>query len=297
MEATFLRRPACLLAMAFFLAPSSAHGGQYQNASPARSAPDAAPDAALHPVASSAPSPAPGPAERSLDLPLGDGRSLRVLLSIPPKPRGTLIMLAGGTGDIDLKKDGTLGHAHNFVVRTRRLWTQKGYAVFIPDTIHHTNLRGMRSSPPYAHLIESLISLAHRQGAGPVFLLGTSQGAIAAVNGAAHAPPGSLAGVILTESVSVMGGSGETVFSAAPNRIDVPVLIVANRADTCAVAPPQAAGKIAQAMTASRDVHVLMVSGGITQSAKDCGSLTPHGYFGIEDQVVTEISKWLEAHS
>lgn len=153
------------------------------------------------------------------------------------------------------------------------------------------------SSPAYAHLIESLISLAHREGAGPVFLLGTSQGAIAAVNGAAHARPGGLAGVILTESVSVMGGSGETVFSAAPNRIDVPVLIVANRADTCAVAPPQAAGKRAQAMTASHDVHVLMVSGGITQSAKDCGSLTPHGYFGIEDQVVTEISKWLEVHS
>nr|WP_206364850.1 hypothetical protein [Sphingomonas populi] len=132
--------------------------------------------------------------------------------------------------------------------------------------------------------------------AGPVFLPGTSQGSIAAMNGAAHAPAGSIAGVVLTESVSVMGGSGETVFDASPERVRVPALIVANRDDRCDVAPPGAAPKIAAAMTASRDVRVLMVAGGVTRSAKDCGSLTPHGYYGIEDVVVGKISGWMEAN-
>ena len=44
-------------------------------------------------------------------------------------------------------------------------------------------------------------------------------GAIAAVNGADQTVPGDIAGVVLTETVSVMGGSGKTVFSADPEKI------------------------------------------------------------------------------
>ncbi|GCD51300.1 hypothetical protein NBRC106471_2856 [Acetobacter pasteurianus subsp. pasteurianus LMG 1262 = NBRC 106471] len=36
---------------------------------------------------------------------------------------------------------------------------------------------------------------------------------------------------MLSESVSVMGGSKETVFSATPQKVTVPVLIVANQDD------------------------------------------------------------------
>ena len=116
------------------------------------------------------------------------------------------------------------------------------------------------------------------------------------MNGAAHAAPGSIAGVVLTESVSVIGGSGETVFTADPQLVRAPALVVANRDDRCNVAPPQAAHRIAASMTASRDVRVLMVSGGTTRSSKDCGSLTPHGYYGIEGQVVSDISRWMDEH-
>ncbi|WP_156370221.1 hypothetical protein [Novosphingobium sp. Leaf2] len=70
--------------------------------------------------------------------------------------------------------------------------------------------------------------LAHAQARAPVILLGTSQGAIAAMNGAAHAAPASINGVVLSESVSVMGGSGETVFDADPDKVRVPALVVAS---------------------------------------------------------------------
>jgi len=141
------------------------------------------------------------------------------------------------------------------------------------------------------------VALAHREGPGPVFLLGSSQGSIAAMNGAAHAVPGSVAGVVLTESVSVLGGSHERVFDADPARVTVPALVVANRDDACDVAPPADAPRIAAAMTHSPTVKVLTVSGGVTRSVKACGSLTPHGYYGIEDQVVDAIARWMDAHS
>jgi pimeloyl-ACP methyl ester carboxylesterase len=168
--------------------------------------------------------------------------------------------------------------------------------VLIPDSINRANLRGMRSSPGYARLVNRLIGFAHDQVAVPVFLLGTSQGSIAAMNGAAHAPPGTIAGVILTESVSVMGGSHETVFDADPQEVRVPALVLANQDDRCDVAPPAMAPRIAAAMRHAPDVKVAMVSGGISKSTKDCGSLTSHGYYGIENQVVNLMCEWMQSH-
>jgi hypothetical protein len=235
--------------------------------------------------------------ERVFDLPLADGDHQRVLYATPPHPWATIVMLPGGAGDVGIERDGDVQHDDNFVVRTRALWVAKGYAVLIPDTIDRANLRGVRSSPEYARLISGLVEFAHTQAQGPLFLLGTSQGAIAAMNGAAHATSGSVSGVVLTESVSRMGGSHETVFSADPQDVTIPALIVANQDDACDVAPPQDAPQIAAALSHSRDVHILHVSGGITKSRKPCGSLTPHGYYGIEVPVVEQISQWMHDHA
>jgi len=234
--------------------------------------------------------------ERVFDLPAPDGQHQHVLYAAPAQPRGTVVMLPGGAGDVGLERDGDVRHDNNFVVRTRALWVAKGYAVLIPDALDHANLRGVRSSPQYAALVGDLVDYAHSQAAGPVYLVGTSQGSIAAMNGAAHARPGSVAGVVLTESVSVMGGSHETVFDADPAGVRVPALVVANSDDQCNVAPPADASRIAAAMTRSVDVKVLRVSGGINRSSKLCGSLTPHGYYGIEPQVVGGITDWMADH-
>lgn len=234
------------------------------------------------------------PDERILDLPLAGGLTQRVLYATPAQPRAAIVMLPGGAGDVGLDDDGDISHGHNFVVRTRASWVARGYAVLIPDTIDQTNLRGLRSSPQYAALVGSLARFAQSQAKAPVFLLGTSQGSIAAMNGAAHASAGLIAGLILTESVSRMGGSHETVFSASPEAVRMPALVVANRDDQCDVAPPEDAPRIAAAMTASPKVDVLSVSGGIDKSRKACGSLTPHGYYGIEADVIDGIARWID---
>lgn len=235
--------------------------------------------------------------QRAVDLPLGDGLSQRVLYDAPPNPRATLVMLPGGSGDIGVRRDGDLRHADNFVVRTRTDWVARGYAVLIPDTVDQANLRGLRSSPVYGRLVDGLATYARDQAAAPVFLVGTSQGTIAAVNGAAHARPGLIAGLVLTESVSVPGRrSTETVFDADPQGVRVPVLVVANRDDACDVAPPEMAPRIAAAMAHAPSVRVLTVGGGMQRSDRACGSLSPHGYYGIEQEVVGGIAGWLQTH-
>jgi len=231
------------------------------------------------------------------DLRLGGGLSQRVLYVAPARPRATLVMLPGGTGDVGVRRDGDLRHDDNFVVRTRAAWVARGYAVLIPDTIDRANLRGLRSSPAYQRVIDGLVTYARARAAAPVFLLGTSQGTIAAVNGAAHARPGSIAGLVLTETVSLPGKlSKETIFAANPQSVRVPALVVANRDDACDVALPSMAPRVAAAMTGSPEARVLMVEGGVQRSGSACGSLSPHGYYGIEEQVIGAIIAWLQAH-
>ena len=228
------------------------------------------------------------------DLPLADGTTQRVLYLTPgAAARGTIVMFPGGAGTIDISKEGHIRHPDNFLVRTRDTWLQRGYAVVLVDALGRSSLRGVRSTPEYAHITQEVVRFAKRQGSGPVWVMGTSQGSIAAMNAAAHDPSGDISGVILTESVSILGGSHETVFDAHPQDVRVPALVVANEDDACNVAPPSEAPAIAQSMTHAK-VAILTVKGGEQRSSKACGSLSPHGYYGIEDQVIDRIVGWMQ---
>ncbi|MDE1150166.1 MAG: alpha/beta hydrolase [Azospirillaceae bacterium] len=229
-----------------------------------------------------------------VDLPAATGPVPALYAAPPGRPRGVLVMLTGGDGDIGIQADGSLRHPDNFLIRTRDLWLAHGYAVLIPDAPGGDNLRGARSTTAFATWVASLASFAHAQSSAPVFLVGTSQGSIAAMNGAAHVD--GLAGVVLTESVSRLGGSHETVFDADPAAVRIPALVVANRDDRCRVAPPEDAPRIATALSNTPDVRVLTVNGGEQRSRDDCGSLTPHGYYGIEIKVIDGIVAWLDVH-
>ena len=222
-----------------------------------------------------------------------DGLPQRLLLVLPPTPRAILVMLPGGTGDLGLKADGTFRHGMNVLVRTRARFAALGFASVIPDAVDGRNLRGMRATPLYGRIVAALADVALTAVGRPVFLVGTSQGAIAAMNGAAHLPPGVISGLVLTESVSRRGGSRETVFDADPAAVRVPVLILANSDDACPIAPPADAQRIADALTAAKSVEVARLSGGI-RAGRDCGSRSPHGYWGIEDEAVSSIAGWID---
>ncbi|PLZ04112.1 alpha/beta hydrolase [Burkholderia sp. WAC0059] len=201
-------------------------------------------------------------------------------------------MFPGGAGDIGIGRDGDIRHGENFVVRTRELWARRGYGVVIVDAIGHRSMRGQRSTAAYAAVIGQILAFAHSLSDVPVWAMGTSQGSIAAMSAASHAGPDQLAGVVLTESVSILGHSHETVFDAQPADVRVPALVVANRDDACRVAPPSMAADIARSMSHA-STTVLLEQGGTAESANACGSLSPHGYFGIEEKVVDDIDGWM----
>jgi hypothetical protein len=228
------------------------------------------------------------------DLPLQGGGFQRVLYSPARRDtKGIIVMFPGGTGEIDIEKSGRVKNAKNFVVRSDDLWRERGYGIVLVDALEHQSMRGQRSSTAYADLTKRIIEFARRQANVPVWVLGTSQGSIAAMNAASHAGVTQIAGLILTESVSILGGSHETVFDAHPEDVHVPSLVVANVDDRCNVAPPSMAQSIAQAIRHA-PTTVLTVSGGEQRSRDDCASLSPHGYYGIEEKVVDNIVDWMQ---
>jgi hypothetical protein len=228
------------------------------------------------------------------DLTLQGGGFQRVLYAAARgDTKGIIVMFPGGTGEIDIEKSGRVKNAKNFVVRSDDLWCDRGYGIVLVDALDHQSMRGQRSSAAYAEITQKIIEFAHRQANVPVWVLGTSQGSIAAMNAASHAGRIRLAGLILTESVSILGGSHETVFNAHPDDVRVPSLVVANADDRCTVAPPSMAQSIAQSIRRA-PTTVLGVSGGIQRTQDDCGSLTPHGYYGVEEKVVDDIVDWMQ---
>jgi hypothetical protein len=217
----------------------------------------------------------------------------QLLYSGPANPRAIAFMFSGGDGTVSFNAAGQIVHMNgNFLMRTEPLWLGQGFG--FATLASSSSLNGRRSTPAYAATIGQAIDALRARSNAPVWLVGTSMGSIAAANGAAH-PPGRVAGVVLTSSVAAPNkNANETVFSSDPGAITVPALIVANRGDTCPSAGPGFAPQILAALSRAPRKDIIYVESHQLQS-DPCEALSPHGYLGIEGDVVQRIADWIRA--
>jgi pimeloyl-ACP methyl ester carboxylesterase len=215
----------------------------------------------------------------------------RALYAGATQPRLTAILLKGSDGVLTFDTAGNPSPGDNFLVRTRDLWAQQGFAVIVLAAPNNASIFGRRHLPGYAAALDSALDYAQARNSTPVWLIGTSQGTIGAVNGAAHLR-GKVAGVVLTSSVTQRGASGETVFDADPGSVAVPTLAVSNIHDSCPESPPADMQRLLAALTeAPRKEMVLMQSSDVRSGP--CGSHSPHGYLRIEGAVVQQVAAWM----
>jgi hypothetical protein len=214
----------------------------------------------------------------------------QVLFAGPANPRAVLLMFAGGDGTVSFAANGQIAHlAGNFLMRTQPLWIAQGYAFATIGS--SSSLLGQRHTSTYAATIASAIDFVRTRANAPVWLVGTSMGSIAAANGAAHLP-GRVAGVVLTSSVAGQSRAGETVFDSDLGAIAVPALIVSNRGDTCPIAGPGFAPQILAALGRSPRKEIVYVESHELRS-DPCEAMSPHGFLGIEADVIQRISTWI----
>lgn len=226
-------------------------------------------------------------AEESITLPTRPGVTEAMLFLEAPHPVASVIFFPGGAGVIADEPD-------NFVLRVRDAFLAQGLTVAVLDA-PSDQAAGLsidfRASAAAVQDATAAIVFLRGKAAVPVWVLGTSNGSVSAANVAAHLGPAQVAGAVLTSSVW-SGGMSEVPLG----NIAVPVLVVHSSDDSCRLSPfsGTAAGMAALAKAPAKTL--LTVSGG-RLAGSPCKAHSPHGYYGIEDQVVPPTIAWIKAHT
>ncbi len=242
--------------------------------------------------------------ERAVDLDTRPGVKMRALLNVPADPVGSVILLAGGHGHLNLGPDGRIGWgAGNHLVRTRAAYVRAGFAVAVPDVADD-----LKVSPPKAvyrasekHAVDlGALTLYMRQIKAPVWIIGTSYGTISAANAVARLDgPTRPDGMVLSSGMlmhkSLAGNAHSVERSVRLERLNVPTLFVHHQQDGCAHTPAADVPRLRALLTRAPKTEVFLFSGGENRG-DPCEPGAHHGFNGIEGEVVAKTVAWLKAN-
>ena len=232
------------------------------------------------------------------------GVSMKMMILEPDsKPKGVLLLYAGGVGTLELGSFfgrptiGNNSYASNFLVRVRDKFVDQGYVAALPD------VPSDRKKLDYIYRLgddqvtdakATVAYLKNRYGL-PIWLVGTSASSLSVANAANHVSD-QISGIILTASVTqvpshyaVYSGFPEGTASTNLSALKIPVLIVSNTEDACNLSPSADSELIKNRLTNSPRVEVKYFSGGDTPRSDPCNALSRHGFLGIENDVVASI--------
>ena len=251
-------------------------------------------------AAGAEPSAARAAEEEVRTVPARPGVTESFLLLRPAKtPVATVILFAGGDGNLALTPAGLGQLQGNFLVRTRQRWVREGFLVAILDTPsdHPRGLWNFRTTKEHAADVKEAVAAVRDLARVPVWLVGTSMGTLSAANAAARIGDGGPDGVVLTSSVTGTSKvSYETLLHSGLDDIRVPTLVVHHKDDTCQASPYSGAEAIMKALKKATAKELMTFEGGSPAISAPCEAKAPHGYLGLEPRVVSAIAAWIRAH-
>lgn len=223
-------------------------------------------------------------------------------------PRGVVLLIAGGA--LTAYIEGTEGNVAsfsggNFLVRSAHRFMQGGYRVITMDRpSDYANYGDIdssrylydayRISVDHAVDIVTIVSQENNDNL-PVFIAGTSRGAISAV-----AQNMLASGIAISSPVTRSGAGGAPIGSAAlpVDVVEVPVHVLYHQLDGCgATQPANSAALITQLNSTGTTVAGDHLSGGFndTLTPDACGAFSYHGFLGIENCAVNTTTAWIDA--
>jgi pimeloyl-ACP methyl ester carboxylesterase len=235
--------------------------------------------------------------------------NLKYLLIKPENPTASVILFAGGHGGLQLVsffgKPGMKWGKSNFLVRTRALFADNGFvvAVFDSPSDHKKMSSAWRIGKEHVDDIKAVIDSLKQNFDLPIWVIGTSMGTFSAPNAAIRIQSG-IDGIVLTSSITRTNKEFD-IKSTHPNgiinmeldKITVPSLIVSHKEDECKLTPAVDSEKLKDALSNSTKVEVLYYSGGKKPLSGSCEPKSAHGFYGIEEQVVNDISDFIKDNS
>lgn len=236
------------------------------------------------------------PFSQVVTLPTRPDVTQRFLFLKPEHPVASVVLFAGGEGNLRINDDGSLGWGRgNFLVRTRDQWLAQGFQVAVvdaPSDRTHLGLGRFRNSANHAEDISAVIHYLKQQAKVPVWLIGTSRGTTSAAAVATRLnDQHEVDGVVLTSSIL----NSEGAVTALPlARLKIPVLVVHHRYDNCFVTPY---GQVSQLLDdlSGTTAQLITIEGGRNEGDA-CEAWAYHGYNGVENAVVEQAGAWIKAH-
>jgi pimeloyl-ACP methyl ester carboxylesterase len=215
------------------------------------------------------------------------------------KPKASVILFAGGDGEIGIQSDGTIESDGNFLVRSRDIFQKQGFLVAVYDMPNEVRSRDRyRLSDDHPVDTAKLIARLRAMAPVPVWLVGTSRGTISVAHIAAELKGASGPdGVVFTAAVTEMSNSGRPeVSDAKVEQIRVPALIVHHKDDECYVTPWREQDDLLDDLKNSPQKQLIGLEGGNAGAPDDeCRSSSHHGFLDIEEKAVQTIADWIKA--
>ena len=247
--------------------------------------------------------PSPAATPKVIDIPTRPSVTQRFLYIAPANSanaKGSIILMAGGHGGLQIFPGGSLGWGNgNFLVRTRQLFANASFAVAVIDAPSDRQsapfLSGFRQTPEHAADVKAVIAWLKQQAPGPVWLVGTSRGTQSAGYIATELSPaqGGPDGVVLTSSI-MTDNNGRAVPRMPLELITVPVLVAHHEQDGCRLCAFSYMPQLMSKLTKTPKAELISFTGG--QSVGDpCEAMAYHGFNGLESEVVSKITSWMLA--
>lgn len=238
---------------------------------------------------------APGSAARSgewVTVPSRDGvtQGLYVETSTAT-PAWVVVLFAGDDGALHLGTNGPTTLEGNFLVRTAPYWVRKGDAAVLIDTPsdHADGVDdAFRLGEGALRDIEAAVRALHeRFPTSRIALIGTSRGTVSVGNVLAR-NPGLADAFVLTSPVSIARSGQAGLSGLNVDGTRARALVVSNRRDACPPALFSGAAGLA-----GRNNFDLIAVESAAGGGRNCSGRSPHGFWGIEDEVLGDIDRWL----
>ncbi len=242
---------------------------------------------------------APG-ARFVVDITSPRGVTLKTVIIAPAAPaKVAVILLEGGEGLVEVEgTDDPVIKSSGFLARNADTFAAQGLLVVLPGPpSDHPEGIGIdyRISEEQGVDVGAILAWIDAHVSLPVWVVGMSKGSFSAANAAIRLNDSVDGFAVCSASTAPQGGS---IAATHPHgildmelvQIAMPALVVGHQDDSCPGTPPSGVASIAEALTAADPVVQKIFTGGDPPQSQSCGPLSPHGYFGIEDEVVTTMA-------
>jgi hypothetical protein len=226
-------------------------------------------------------------------FPTRDGITQSIFIESPTaSPPWVIVLFGGKSGALALDSSGATTLKGNFLIRSAHHWIDYGDAVALVDT-PSDKAQGVDDlyrlgKDSFVDTQAIVATLRQRFPNSKIALVGTSAGTLS-VGNALQRDPALADAFVLTSPLTVAHHGGGTLSSLDVDGTKYRVLVISNVHDGCMASPAYGGKRLAE------HNHFDFVSVDSTDGdpSEQCGGHSPHGFLGIEKDVLGDINGWL----